>query len=960
MERRRFDESSLLPHSVTGGSGLRSSPPPRPPNYTCHRVQGALKHLASIDPLELCDEAKVEHCRATRDLRSCGRHVQSVLNSCGHASLCEECSQRCDVCPICRIPLPKDANRLRLRLYYECIEAGLISKRCDDRLQEKEDSDKQLVADIQRLYALFDVALENNLVSLICHYVTDVCMDESAVSSDPIIAFLLDEVVVKDWCKRTFNNILTEIQVIYNLTMNELKENLSLFLKFSEKLGGISNVIDVLESSFKGSLSAKLHDLHHLQESILKTKQHMEIMIWCIRHEFLENVKSRHKKYASWRALVRERKSAAIKRAWPDSVNHSDEYNASTLFIEDALSNIEAAEQGDLDDHEEELALAYLQKDEGSLYSRSKIEGMAGCYPFESLRAAADILFLRGSSDLVVAKQAIFLYFMFDRQWTVPDEQWRHIIDDFAATFGVTRHSLLESFTFFLLDDEGVPALKEACQLLPEISSPTIHPKVAQVLLERGNPDAALMVLRWSGQDGTQLISLREAVTAVRVRVECGLLTETFTYQRLICAKIKEKKLRDEQFQSASAEVEDQCRSWGLWVETLVTEICCLCIRRNLVDRMIELPWTADEEKHLHKCLLDFAAEDPSTPIGSLLVVFYLQRHRYVEAYQVDQKLQSMEENFISQNSVSEEVLARIRSINHWRTCLVDKGVELLPDILQQQIRTGKLPEVVVTCNDTVNISERSNAVAQEPIMTSLLANPPSDSILIQRVDVVKPSVLDAPSVLGGSLNLSSFKVGHYSSPSSPAFFNDAGVLKPESILGKKLKFDEISIPASRRVNPPAPVMKITRNSSAEPSISRLRNSQIYRVSPEKSQNGFPKESYIFDQTAANNVNSLSSNRGILKHSVEDSDMSYHGKRLLSDAADRSRMLPLNDSMDVTWSHEEKGPSTMHLETNGGPRWRSDDTSEDEEIPSLDVFAGVVSPAHTSRGVRRSRRIARR
>jgi E3 ubiquitin-protein ligase HOS1 len=34
--------------------------------------------------------------------------------------------------------------------------------------------------------------------------VTDVCMDESAVSSDPVIAFLLDEVVVKDWCKRTF------------------------------------------------------------------------------------------------------------------------------------------------------------------------------------------------------------------------------------------------------------------------------------------------------------------------------------------------------------------------------------------------------------------------------------------------------------------------------------------------------------------------------------------------------------------------------------------------------------------------------------------------------------------------------------------------------------------------------------------------------------------------------------
>lgn len=212
------------------------------------------------------------------------------------------------------------------------------------------------------------------------------------------------------------------------------------------------------------------------------------------------------------------------------------------------------------------------------------------------------------------------------------------------------------------------------------------------------------------------------------------------------------------------------------------------------------------------------------------------------------------------------------------------------------------MPEVVVTCNDTVKISERSNAEAQEPIMTSLLANPHTDSSLIHRVDVVKPSVLDAPSVLGGSLNLSSFKVGHYSSPSSPVhFFNDARVLKPESILGKKLKFDEIATPASRRVNPPAPVMKITRNSSKEPYISRLRNSKTYRISPEKSQNGFPKESYNFDQTAGNNVNSLSSNRGILKDSVEDSYISYPGKRVLSDAADRPWVLPLNDSMDITW-----------------------------------------------------------
>lgn len=53
-----------------------------------------------------------------------------------------------------------------------------------------------------------------NILNINLSDVTDVCMDESAVSSDPVIAFLLDEVVVKDWCKRTFRNIVIELQGI--------------------------------------------------------------------------------------------------------------------------------------------------------------------------------------------------------------------------------------------------------------------------------------------------------------------------------------------------------------------------------------------------------------------------------------------------------------------------------------------------------------------------------------------------------------------------------------------------------------------------------------------------------------------------------------------------------------------------------------------------------------------------
>uniref|UniRef100_A0A5B6Z808 Putative E3 ubiquitin-protein ligase HOS1-like n=1 Tax=Davidia involucrata TaxID=16924 RepID=A0A5B6Z808_DAVIN len=970
MERRILDGAVGPSDSADGGTATRP-PPPLQPNYNGANVQEALERLASIDLFELCNEAKVERCRATRDLRSCGRNVEYVLNSCGHASLCAECSQRCDICPICRIPIPKNGNGLRLRLYYECIEAGLISKRCDDRFQEKEDGDKQLIADVQRLYSLFDVAIENNLVSLICHYVTDVCMDESAVSSDPVIAFLLDEVVVKDWCKQTFKNIVAELRGMYNLVVQEMKTRLNSLLKFSVKLAGISNVLEVLESSFKVTLSAQFHDLHQLQESILKTKQHMEMMIWCVRHQFLENVRCRHTNFTSWCSLVRERKSAAIRRSWPDSVNHSAEStrrDGSTLFIEDALSNLEI-EQGYTNEMGGELEIASLQ-DGGSSFLRSKKEGMVGCYPFENLQAATDTLFLHGSSDLVVAKQAIFLYYLFDRHWTMPDEKWRGIINDFAATFSVTRHSLLESLTFYLLDDHTDEALQEACRLLPEISGPATHPKVAQVLLERQNPDAALMVLRWSGRDGgAQLVSLGEAVTAVRVRVECGLLTEAFMYQRMLCMRVKEK-LKHGSSRDASDDLKDECRTWVDWVEALVTEICCLCIRRNLVDRMIELPWNLDEEKYLHKSLLDFAIDDPSTTIGSLLVVFYLQRYRYIEAYQVDCKLKSVEPDFILKNSVSEEVLFRMRSAGQWRAGLVDKSIQLLPEVQQQQLKTGKLPEIIVSPALTVDISAKSNLPkVQEPNSTSLLVASSFDSPLILPMDKAipssKPSVLGTPSKPGGFANNYHFELGKYGSPSISNGSSFTGVergMKSQSGISKNFKFEDITTPGNRRDSSMTakPLKEFNRSSSRFPQHTSFLDHQFDSVLPEKEQNGFGNR---FQNTRpyavrvpSDLVTSPSGNLGLFKDSAQDPYVDVPAKQVSSDRPDRPwKVVPSDDIMDISWSHGEKDSPDEDINTNGGLRWRSDDTSEDEEQQSPDKLTGVASCTTPMRGIRRSR-----
>ncbi|XP_030500875.2 E3 ubiquitin-protein ligase HOS1 isoform X1 [Cannabis sativa] len=949
------------PSSYVGGStATPCGSHLRQPNYSRQAVQEALEHLASIDLIELCNEAKVERCRATRDLRSCGRCVESALNSCGHASLCTECSQRCDLCPVCRIPIGKEKNgvSLRPRLYYECIDAGLISKRYDDRFQEKEEGEEQITADVLHLYLLFDVALENNLVSLICHYVTDVCMDESAVSSNPVIAFLLDEVVVKDWCKRTYGNIIKELQGIYILDAAEMEVRLST-LKYSAQLAGISNVLEVLESSFRNSLAAQLNDLHLLQESISKTKQHLEIMIWCIRHKFLENVESRYANTNSWRNRVRERKLAAIKRSWPDAINNSEEFvrQEGSLFIEDALTNLEK-EQGDAQDMGEELKVA-LQKDGISLVFRSKVEGLVGCYPFESLRAAIDILFLGGSSDMVVAKQAIFLYYLYDRHWTMPNDKWRRIVEDFAASFGITRILLLESLIFYLLDDFTDEAMQEACHLLPEISGPSTHPKIAQVLLERGNPDAALMVLRWSGQDGvSRFVSLSEAVTAVRVRVECGLFTEAFLHQRMLCTKVRENGV----FADAHDDSKGEHKSWKDWVEILVAEICYLCIRRNMVDRMIELPWNSDEEKHLHKCLLDYAIGDPSSNVGSLLVVFYIQRYRYSEAYQVDLRLKSLEQEFIAKNSVSEEVLSRMRSVCGWREGLVEKCMALLPEVQRQQVMTGKLPEIAGNTGDEVEMPAKSDFPSTKA--GSLLIPALNDSpvaLWTDHTSARKPSLFETPLKRDGS-----FDNYHSKLDGASLFQNSEMGLQPQVSIGKNFKF-QVGDKSILRVKPlsTSPSKDVNKTPSRVLLNSNFRDNKSSLLSPEMKTksvpNPFLNESPYSGSSTANPIITPSSNRGLFRDFSHDLQPSVSSRRVHPERDDTPlKTTSSDDIMDVSWSHGHKDLAAENLAVNGGPRWRSDETSDEEANPSPQRAVKSSHCATPMTGVRRSKRLAKR
>ena len=85
-------------------------------------------------------------------------------------------------------------------------------------------------------------------------------------------------------------------------------------------------------------------------------------------------------------------------------------------------------------------------------------------------------------------------------------------------------------------------------------------------------------------------------------------------YHRSYCSKVKEQRSAD------VTHSEDAFKSsWIYHVEVMMTGFCTICIERNLVDKMIDLPWDSEEYKHLHKSLFDSAREMPMKPNDSLL-----------------------------------------------------------------------------------------------------------------------------------------------------------------------------------------------------------------------------------------------------------------------------------------------------------------------------------------------------
>lgn len=139
--------------------------------------------------------------------------------------------------------------------------------------------------------------------------------------------------------------------------------------------------------------------------------QHLDLMNWCARHDFLENIPSRHETINDWNDAfrVRKSKSSADSRALPDpliKLQESISNDYATLFIEDALKNIGFGEDMDGSFVRETPNLDCLKQ------GATMTVLTTGLYPPESVRKAVDVIFLEANADLFLAKKAIVSFSM--------------------------------------------------------------------------------------------------------------------------------------------------------------------------------------------------------------------------------------------------------------------------------------------------------------------------------------------------------------------------------------------------------------------------------------------------------------------------------------------------------------------------------------------------------------------
>ncbi|XP_052284768.1 protein ELYS-like isoform X2 [Dreissena polymorpha] len=269
-------------------------------------------------------------------------------------------------------------------------------------------------------------------------------------------------------------------------------------------------------------------------------------------------------------------------------------------------------------------------------------EGGMAQYPPPSIHALISS-YLLDNCDML-SKHCLVLYLLLDLvsvDSCQENESFLEKVGGFARRFGLPPTLVKLIQAFWLLDHRD---FEEAMSLMldPMVRgefSRWQHRRVIKSLLYQGDPQ---MALRYITTLRPALNTPEEVKLKLTVLMANGRIEEALVYQR---------KCRDKTS-----------------MQDLLAHLFLGCQQTNTVDRLLQLHLSEEEERHLVTFL-----QDSSEPHSQeLLVTHYLQRAKFVEAIQLNEKLK---------HTIMTEGCSKARERASARNAIVERYASVLPSV---------------------------------------------------------------------------------------------------------------------------------------------------------------------------------------------------------------------------------------------------------------------------------------
>lgn len=227
-----------------------------------------------------------------------------------------------------------------------------------------------------------------------------------------------------------------------------------------------------------------------------------------------------------------------------------------------------------------------------------------------------------------------------------------------------------------------------------------------------------------------------------------------------------------------------------------------------------------------------------------------------------------------------------------------DKCLELFPQVQQQQMKSGKFPDIGILSGSQMEVPKSQE---ESPKPVSILNPSSTDSSIFLRKESTDPSSEVLPFETPQQSN--STPVSQERTFMTAIRGSTSGIR-----MGKSFRFNEISTPGTNYARVASPLNRVSRRSSTLLQNSHLPGSSPNHVSPDMEENGFPnrlnRTSPLFPQKTINPGSSLTttrSSRQMLGNSTLLLHKNASGKRVHSDTNDKPWDIDsAEDLMDIS------------------------------------------------------------